>query len=175
MTIAQIGAVLETFDLRVVEWATDPRNHDAIQNRYPGKAPSVGQIRAALVDIAEKFAKARAAAEAPRPRPFTPTAIRRGPGVRANVKVDPRAPQFPMVAQLVSSGELAEEDFMHNADGSISIALNIFETLRSPRYGGAKRVGEAIKSDADLRAYYGRLEAEHAKALRGEHRDNAND
>lgn len=156
----QVAAVFELYEIEVVEALVDPRNSYALQSvhKWP---PSIAEIRTALDEESSRRARLRAAASEPKlvARPAAPR--RSGPGCRANVKVNPDAPQFSMVEGLVASGTLEPEDWARELDGSVRIALNLWNDLY-------KRVtaSESWKpmSDAALRAHYGQREAEAARS-----------
>jgi hypothetical protein len=85
------------------------------------------------------------------------------PGSRANVLILADAPQFAVVEAFVDSGECDSRDF-ERTDRGIKIALSVFENLAAGRLnlGPGSRARKVAPSDAELRAMYGKREAEAA-------------
>jgi hypothetical protein len=143
--------IFEQYELAVVEYLTDPRNSDALQNRYKWP-PSIAEIREACNERKITLERLRQPVRRLTNAPYVPRPNH--PGCRANVLVLREAPQYGDVATLVKTGTLAEQDWEYDPRG-IRIALTVWHSLTArKRLSGFKTM-----SDAELRAYYGRQEA----------------
>lgn len=156
---AQALMMFEQYELAVCEYLTDPRNRDALQHRHPKFPPTVGEIRDACEDRTKTLETLRRPTTKFLPRPYVPPL--RSPGCRANLLVLREAPGYDAVENVVSSGELDECDWARDPRG-IRIALNIWQNL------GQHVARSTFKplSDDELRAHYGRKEAEYQAARR---------
>lgn len=159
---AQTLMVFEQYELAVCEYLTDPRNHDALQHRHPTFPPTIGEIRSACDDRAATLVRLREPRQKLISRPYVPP--NREPGARARVFVGQNIPQYGELEQLAQSGELDPLDwrFGPSHDGTragIWVSLSLWEN----RYALAKRSTFKTLSDDELRAHYGRREAELAK------------
>ena len=155
--IAQVGAVLERYDDVVIEAVSNPRNGIQRRSNFPPNVKEIGD--ACEAEAARRFEIAKAA-RAPRPqlnRPYVPPANH--PGCRANLLVLHEAPQFAAVEALVGSGQVDERDWQRETRG-IKIALSVFESLSAGRLTVGRHVAP---TDAELRAMYGKREAEAAR------------
>lgn len=156
--------VFERYEVAIVEYLTDPRNSDALQHRHPKFPPTVGEIRAACEDRAATVARLRQPAQKMIARPYVPP--ERWPGCRANVFIGQDMPSYSEIEQLVQSGELDPLDWRFDQGrNGIWITLPIWESRRQ-----IIRQSTAWKplSDDELRAHYGRREADLAKARQNE-------
>jgi hypothetical protein len=176
--IGQLDAVFSRYDIEVVEYLTDPRNSKSLQ-RVHSWPPTIAEVSEACDE--ETSRRFRVLTETPIRRiqkQYTPP--RREPGSRCNMKVEQDVPQYAALKQWAEevysdptsgvgtarAGVLGQGDptvdacdFKFNADGSVGISLRAWNL----RYSEKRRDSTVhTMSDAELRAYYGRKEAEAA-------------
>ena len=158
MFVVQLGTLLEQYDVGVIEYISSPTTGVQRKYDYPPNIKQIGD--ACEAEAARRFEIAKAA-RAPRPqlnRPYVPPA--NYPGCRANLLVLHEAPQFAAVEALVGSGQIDERDWQRETRG-IKIALSVFESLSAGRLTVGRHVAP---TDAELRAMYGKREAEASRA-----------
>lgn len=150
--------VFEQYELAVIEYLTDPRNSDALQcrHRFP---PGIEEIRIACGERAATLVRLRQPQTKMISRPYVPPPSH--PGCRANVLVVREAPQYAAVEAVVASGTLDERDWARDPRG-VRVALSVFDSLHSH----ARRSTFRPMNDDELRAHYGRKEAEYQAARR---------
>ena len=81
------------------------------------------------------------------------------PGCRANLRVLAEAPQYGAVKAFVDSGECDSRDFEFT-DRGVKVALSVFQNLAGGRLNTGGRTRHIAPTDAELRAMYGKREAE---------------
>lgn len=151
---AAVGLALSDYPRSVVEYATDPRTGLAAKHKFP---PNVAEVKEFCDDEMARIERMS--------RP-APRFVKRGyeppphyPGRRANVLVGPASPMYALAEGYTRSPNADVLNWRPDKEGrGIWLAWNVYDDLRFER----RRIESwRSPSDADLRAIYGKQEAEH--------------
>lgn len=161
--VLQLAALFERQPRNVIVEVTNPLNTRSIQRKHPTYPPNIGEVAEAIEAEAAEQARIVKALSQPKPifrkREYVPP--RNDPGCWANVFVHEGAPQYAGLKAWSESAEADERAWKLDASGrpGIWVALTIWDAMCGGRITVGRQIG-AIVSDADLRARYGRAEAE---------------
>ena len=159
--VAAVTLVLSEYPNAIVEFATDPRTGLQAQEKFRAFMPNAGEIKAFCED---EMRRAHLMAQpAPKFRKHEYVPPPSFPGCRTNVLVFADAPQFAAIKAFVESGNADERDYEFASSG-IKVSLSVFENLAAGRLnlGPEGRTRQVAPTDAELRAMYGKREADAA-------------
>ena len=160
---AAVASVLSEYKPVVVDYVTDPRTGIPSDQKF---LPSVAEVREACNRRTEQMARLAQPPRYKTNRPYAPEP--KFPGCRENLLVLFEAPQYPTVKALIESGQLDECDWLNDPRG-VRIGLHVFHNLHSRdiNLGPDGKTRQIAPTDAELRAMYGKREADFAgKPLR---------
>jgi hypothetical protein len=152
-----ITAVMTSYPAAIVEWATDPRTGIQATEQYRSFPPNSGEVKAFCDSEVRRIHEASKERPNFRKRDYVPPESY--PGCRANLLMHADAPQFGAVEAWSKSPDADDRDWRYDDRGRLWIALSVWNNLSAGRLTAGRQVGSVI-SDAELRARYGRAEAE---------------
>jgi hypothetical protein len=151
---AAISSVLSEYSIAVIDYVTDPRTGLPLDLKF---LPSVAEVREACDRRAEQIRRMEKPKVYRENRSYVPPA--KFPGSRANLFIGEALPQYQQVFEWSRQPGVDECDWRRgelNGRKGIWIALNIWENFHAIKRAATWK----SMTDAELRAHYGRREAD---------------
>ena len=155
--VTAITLILSEFPRATVEFATDPRTGIQSTEQFRAFPPNSGEVKAFCEEDIKRAHRMAQPVSTFRKREYSPPPS--FPGARANLHVLAEAPQYGAVKAFVDSGECDSRDFEFT-DRGVKVALSVFQNLAGGRLNTGGRTRHIAPTDAELRAMYGKREAE---------------